>query len=74
MMSLTDMKLGEIYKMIVAMGVDADPRGKEKVQKVLDKSKKSIDKLEGKKKELADKDVTWNPYTDCRLLYGEEDR
>ena len=69
-----DMKLGEIYKLIVEMGIDADPRGKEKVQKVLDKSKKSIDKLEGMKKELADKDVTWNPYTDCRLLYGEEDR
>jgi len=68
------MKLGEIYKLIVKMGIDADPRGKEKVQKVLDKSKKSIDKLEGKIKELADKDVTWNPYTDCRLLYGEEDR
>ena len=33
-----------------------------------------MEKLEGKKKELADKDVTWNPYTDCRLLYGEEDR
>jgi len=68
------MKLGEIYKLIVDMGIEADPRGKEKVQKVLDKSKKAIDKLEGKKKELADKDVTWNPYTDCRLLYGEEDR
>lgn len=68
------MKLGEIYKLIVEMGIDADPRGKEKVQKVLDKSKKAIDKLEGKKKELADKDVTWNPYTDCRLLYGDDDR
>jgi hypothetical protein len=68
------MKLGQIYKMIVEMGIDADPRGKEKVDKVLEKSKKALEKLEGKKKELADKDVTWNPYTDCRLLYGDEDR
>lgn len=74
MMYPADMKLGDIYRLIVDMGTEADPRGNEKVQKVLDKSKKSIDKLEGKKKELADKDVTWNPYTDCRLLYGEEDR
>jgi hypothetical protein len=30
--------------------------------------------LEGKKKELADRDVAWNPYTDCRVLYGDDDR
>jgi hypothetical protein len=68
------MKLGDIYRMIVDMGIKADPRGEEKVQKVLEASKKKLDKLEGKKKELADKDVTWNSYTDCRLLYGEPDR
>jgi len=68
------MKLGEIYRMIVELGIQADPRGKEKVDKVLEQSKQKLDKLKGKKKELADKDVTWNPYTDCRLLYGAEDR
>ena len=68
------MKLGEIYRTIVEMGIDADPRGKEKVDRVLAKSKEKLDKLTGIKKELADKDVAWNPYTDCRLLYGEEDR
>jgi hypothetical protein len=68
------MKLGEIYRMIVQMGIDADPRGNEKVQSILEKSKKDLDKLEGKKKELADKDVEWNPYTDCRVLYGDDDR
>ncbi|TFF83852.1 NGG1p interacting factor NIF3 [Candidatus Thorarchaeota archaeon] len=68
------MKLGEIYHKIVDMGIDADPRGREKIEKILNQSKKKLDKLEGKKKELADRDVTWNPYTDCRLLYGDEDR
>lgn len=68
------MKLGEIYRMIVELGIDADPRGKEKVNKVLEKSKSKLEKLTGKKKELADKDVAWNPYTDCRLLYGEPER
>lgn len=67
------MKLGEIYRMIVEMGIEADPRGKEKVEKVLESSRKKLEKLTGKKKELADKDVTWNPYTDCRLLYGDEE-
>ncbi|MFW9849239.1 MAG: NGG1p interacting factor NIF3 [Candidatus Thorarchaeota archaeon] len=60
--------------MIVEMGINADPRGKDGVNRVLEKSKKDLEKLEGKKKELADKDVTWNPYTDCRLLYGDEER
>ncbi len=68
------MKLGDIYRLIVDMGIKADPRGEEKIQKILETSKKRLEKLEGKKKELADKDVTWNPYTDCRLLYGEDDR
>ncbi len=68
------MKLGEIYRTIVELGIEADPRGKDKVEKVLVKSKEKLEKLSGKKKELADKDVAWNPYTDCRLLYGEEDR
>jgi hypothetical protein len=68
------MKLGDIYKKIVEMGIDADPRGRERVNQILEKSKKDLEKLEGRKKELADRDITWNPYTDCRLLYGEEDR
>jgi putative NIF3 family GTP cyclohydrolase 1 type 2 len=68
------MKLGEIYRKIVEMGIEADPRGRDKVNNILEKSKKKLDKLEGRKKELADKDVAWNPYTDCRLLYGEDDR
>ena len=68
------MKLGDIYRLIVDMGIKADPRGEKKVKKVLEDSKKKYDKLEGRKKELADKDVIWNPYTDCRLLYGDADQ
>lgn len=68
------MKLGEIYRMIVDMGIEADPRGKEKVHRILVKSGEQLEKLKGKKRELADEDVTWNPYTDCRLLYGDADR
>jgi hypothetical protein len=68
------MKLGEIYRLIVDMGIKADPRGEEKIKKILEQSKKKLDKLEGRKKELTDKDKEWNPYTDCRLHYGNEDR
>ncbi|MHA2302789.1 MAG: NGG1p interacting factor NIF3 [Candidatus Thorarchaeota archaeon] len=72
--STNPMKLGEIYRLIVDMGIKADPRGEERIKQILESSKKKLDKLEGKKKELADKDVAWNPYTDCRLLYGDEDK
>ena len=68
------MKLGEIYRKIVTMGINADPRGKERVNQILENSSKALEKLEGRKKELADRDVTWNPYTDCRLLYGDDNR
>ena len=68
------MKLGKIYRLIVDMGIKADPRGEERIKTILEDSKKKLEKLEGKKKELADKDVTWNPYTDCRILYGDDDR
>jgi hypothetical protein len=68
------MQQGDIYRKIVNMGIDADPRGRERVNQILEKSKTSLDKLEGKKKELADKDVTWNPYTDCRILFGADVR
>ncbi|NHI88024.1 MAG: NGG1p interacting factor NIF3 [Candidatus Thorarchaeota archaeon] len=68
------MKLGEIYRKIVAMGIKADPRGRNRVNQILEDSAKSLDKLEGRKKEFADRDVMWNPYTDCRLLYGNDDR
>ena len=71
---LATMKLGDIYRKIVDMGINADPRGRERINQILEKSKRDMDKLEGRRKEFADKDVTWNPYTDCRLLYGGEDR
>ncbi|NHJ14696.1 MAG: NGG1p interacting factor NIF3 [Candidatus Thorarchaeota archaeon] len=68
------MKLGEMYHRIVEMGIKADPRGEERINQILESSKKKLEKLEGRKKELADRDVLWNPYTDCRMLYGDEDR
>ena len=51
------MKLGEIYKMIVDLGISADPRGKDRINDILKKSKEEYEKLEGIKKELADPDV-----------------
>ena len=46
------MKLGDIYRKIVDMGIDADPRGRERVNQILEKSKKDLDKLESDFKNL----------------------
>jgi|GEM_PF-6565119 len=34
------MKLGEIYRLAIRMGIEADPRGKEEVSKYLEKVKR----------------------------------
>lgn len=65
------MKLGEIYKLSVEMGKDADPRGKEGAEKALEKAKESFEKLEEKEKEYFDSEALSNPYSDSRILFGD---
>lgn len=69
------MKLSALYKRTIDIGMDADPRGKPFLEKILGKQKKKFDKLEGKEKDIADEERTWNPYADSRIINGtgEED-
>ncbi len=55
------------------MGIEADPRPKEDIERLLSEKKKDLEKAEGKEEEIFDRDRLWNPYTDSRILYGEED-
>jgi putative NIF3 family GTP cyclohydrolase 1 type 2 len=68
------MKLREIYDLAIEMGVTADPRGREVVEKELAKAKKAYEKLETEDKELFDMESLHNPYADTRILHGEDDR
>jgi hypothetical protein len=69
------MKLKKIFEKAVQYGIDADPRGRKAVEKLLKKTKERGAKLEGNEKELFDTERTWNPYPDSRIIAGtgEED-
>lgn len=64
------MLLGKIYETVVAKGIDADPRGKKDVLKVLDRKKKSYEEMKKDEKEFFDLQNLTNPYADTRILYG----
>src|SRR5581483_3614316 len=68
-------KLKTLFKRSIEIGIDADPRGKQYITKILKKKQDAFKKLEGTEKEMFDEERTWNPYADCRILNGsgEED-
>ncbi len=53
------------------MGSKADPRGAAGVAKFLARIKKDYDELPAKKKDFFDKEALTNPYSDCRILFGD---
>ncbi len=64
------MTIGEIYKKAISMAIDADPRGKAGIKKLLDRRMSEFKGLaESKKKEYDPEDLT-NPYSDSRILIG----
>ncbi|MDD5623356.1 MAG: hypothetical protein PHI23_01445 [Candidatus Peribacteraceae bacterium] len=64
------MKLNALFHRIVEHGIDADPRGRKAVEKLLKKTKERGAKLEGMEKELFDTERTWNPFADSRIICG----
>ena len=68
------LKINDFYRTAIDCAIDADPRGRETVERELDSIKKSYDKLDDKKKEYFDKDTLFNPYSDTRILNIAEDK
>ncbi|MBU4343331.1 MAG: NGG1p interacting factor NIF3 [Candidatus Omnitrophica bacterium] len=66
------MKLIEVYRTIVNHGMKMDPRGRDRVKKELLRAKKEYDKLDTSGKALYDKERLAHPYSDTRILYGNE--
>ena len=56
------------------MGVAADFRSKEKIDRMLEKKKEKYEKLFDKEKEEFDKEALENPYLDSRILNIAEDK
>lgn len=67
------MKLGDIYKLAVRAGMDADPRGEKRLKKVLADTQKEYDGLKEKDREFFDKERLDHPFHDTRIAYGSPD-
>jgi len=63
-------QLKKIYETLIATGIDADPRGKKKVLKSLEKQKKTHREMKEEEREFFDKETLTNPYADTRILHG----
>lgn len=68
------MKLSEVYEIAINKGIENDPRGKDEVEKILNKAKAEFDKLKDDKKDEYDQDKLKNPYSDTRILFGNPDK
>ncbi len=64
------MKIKEIFHLAIQTGIDNDPRGRSKVDKILKKRKEEYDELTAKKKKDFDVDKLQNPYSDSGIQYG----
>lgn len=67
------MKLEQIYRTAVELGMRKDPRGREGVQQALADAKKEYESLKGAEKRFFDKEKLTNPFSDTRILYGSPD-
>ncbi|MBU0546818.1 MAG: Nif3-like dinuclear metal center hexameric protein [Patescibacteria group bacterium] len=62
------MKVQEIYNLAIKLGIEADFRGKEGIERYLQNKKKKYEKLSEKEKEYFDIDALTNPYSDSKIL------
>lgn len=67
------MRLREIYELAINLGMEADPRGKAAVERILQKTREEYEKLGPEEKEEFDQEKLTNPYADTRISYGEAD-
>jgi len=68
------MKLGDIYRRAINLGIKNDPRSEEAARRELEKAKKEFEELKEDQKKEFDLERLENPYSDTRLLYGDRDR
>ncbi len=65
------MKLIDLYRNSVECGIAADPRGKERVGKELERLRESYRQIPEKEKEFFETEKLDNPYADTRILHGD---
>ena len=65
------MTLKELYMVAVEAGIDADPRGRAGVEKLLARRNKEYGELSEAKKKEYDQEDLWDPYIDSGILAGD---
>ena len=68
------MTIQEIQNAAIQMGINADLRGKESVQKFLDRKRKQFESLSQKDKEEFDQEALTNPYMDSGVFNIAENK
>lgn len=68
------MKIQDIQKLAVKMGIESDFRGRDGVQKLLNAKKQKFDKMSEKEKSEFDKDSLENPYLDSGVYNVSDDK
>jgi len=68
------MNIQEIYNLAIQMGINADFRGEDGVEKFLENKKKKYEKMDEKEKEEFDKEALENPYLDTRIYHIADDK
>jgi hypothetical protein len=65
------MKLNDLYRQVVEIGVENDLRGRQEIEKLLAEEKAKFDKLDEDDRPFFDHDRLFNPFSDTRLLFGD---
>ncbi|ADL11949.1 hypothetical protein [Acetohalobium arabaticum] len=68
------MELEKIYELALELGIEADPRGKEEVERKLKEIREEYDEMDEEEKGEFDEAKLENPYSDTRILYGDQAR
>ncbi|MCX6806748.1 MAG: NGG1p interacting factor NIF3 [Candidatus Berkelbacteria bacterium] len=63
------MNIEKIYRLAIKMGIEADPRKKRGIVKLLKKEKEKFTELRKEEKEEFDQEKLKNPYSDTRILF-----
>jgi len=66
-------KLNDIYRVCVEAGMEADPRSREELDRVLASERRELDKLEEEEAPFFDRERLSNPYADTRIATGDPD-
>jgi putative NIF3 family GTP cyclohydrolase 1 type 2 len=64
------MKLEKLYRQVVEVGIENDPRGKDEIKRLLERRAKKFEKLPEEEKAEFDVEGLKNPYADTRILAG----